>query len=54
MLILPGNHAGTNNFTIDFTSADAKTYTLIKNGINFERGKVYTITVDIPTGAGGW
>jgi hypothetical protein len=55
MLILPGNHTGTNNFTIGFTNGSAKTYNLPKNGINFERGKVYTITVDIPTtGAGHW
>ena len=54
MLILPGNHTGTGNFTIDFKNENNTTYTLHKDGINFERGKVYTVTVDIPVGAGGW
>ncbi len=55
MLMLPGNHTGTNNFTINFVNEAPKTYTLIKSGINFERGKVYTIAVPIPTtGSNKW
>jgi len=55
MMILPGNHTGSANFTITFTSSGFKNFTIIKDGINFERGKVYTITQDIPVGgANGW
>jgi len=55
MIILPGDHTGTGNFTINFVSLVGKVYTLVKDGINFERGKVYTITVPITVGgANGW
>jgi hypothetical protein len=56
MLILPGNATG-NTFTITYTSAGppVKTHTTTKAGINFDRGKVYTIAYAIPTGGGnGW
>jgi hypothetical protein len=48
MLILPGD-AHLNTLTIAFTSSAGKTYTITKTGIRFERGKIYTITQDIPT-----
>jgi hypothetical protein len=55
MLILPGDHSGTGNFSIDFRNTNNRTYTLTKNGMNFDRGKVYTISVVIPTtGSNRW
>ncbi len=53
MVILPGNASG-KTFMIEYNSAAGKTFRVFKAGINFERGKVYTITQAIPTGVGGW
>lgn len=53
MLILPGN-SSANTFTINYNSSTGKTFTVSRLGTNFERGKIYTITQDIPTGPGGW
>jgi hypothetical protein len=56
LLILPGD-ASARTITMKFTSASSKTFTLTKTGKKFERGKIYTITQNIPTvdsGSGNW
>ncbi len=54
LMILPHDSTG-DTFSIDFLSSSGKHYVAYKSGINFERGKVYTITTDIPVGgANGW
>jgi hypothetical protein len=54
MLILPGEASDGDTFTIVYTSSTGATYPVTKAGINFERGKVYTIQQTIPSGLGGF
>jgi hypothetical protein len=56
MLILPGD-ATANTITLKYTASSGKIFTVTRPGTKFERGKIYTITQNIPTvdaGSGNW
>jgi hypothetical protein len=54
MVIFPGEANDGDTFTIVYTSSTGATYPVTKTGINFERGKVYTVQQTIPSGLGGF
>jgi len=54
IVVLPMGDTTGDTFTIVFTSSTGATFQVTKPGINFERGKVYTVQQTIPIGLGGF